>query len=290
MDVSRDLYLEHGWTMPRGMLDAAQRNPTNFTLAEWQQAKRQGVDPRLLKQVVQSCWKQSDNQKSLERSLEERGLFLAKGDKRGVVVLDHNSEVYSLPRLLDLKTKDVRSRLGDAKDLASVDAVSKSIGERMTPALRRHVEESRERFRDRSAKLGGYKAEMTSLHRQARTELDERHKADWDAETKHRAARLPKGLVGLWHRLTGKYSQVRALNETEAKASQERQSEERQTLIDKQREQRAVLQQQFKELRKREAEQLLDLRRDIGRYLKLSRGDPARGKDRDQSVGLRLER
>jgi hypothetical protein len=160
----------------------------------------------------------------------------------------------------------------------------------MTPALRRHVEESRERFRDRSAKLGGYKAEMTSLHRQARTELDERHKADWDAETKHRAARLPKGLVGLWHRLTGKYSQVRALNETEAKASQERQSEERQTLIDKQREQRAVLQQQFKELRKREAEQLLDLRRDIGRYLKLSRGDPARGKDRDQSVGLRLER
>lgn len=36
MEVSRDLYLEHGWKMPRGMIDAAARNPTNFTLAQWQ--------------------------------------------------------------------------------------------------------------------------------------------------------------------------------------------------------------------------------------------------------------
>lgn len=46
MDVSRDLYLDHGWTMPRGFTDAARRDPTSFTLAEWQQAKRQGLDPR----------------------------------------------------------------------------------------------------------------------------------------------------------------------------------------------------------------------------------------------------
>jgi hypothetical protein len=46
MDVSRDLYLEHGWEMPRGILNAGERNPTNFTLAEWQQAKRLGEDPR----------------------------------------------------------------------------------------------------------------------------------------------------------------------------------------------------------------------------------------------------
>lgn len=46
MGVSRDLYLEHGWKIPRGMENAAERNPTNFTLVEWQQAKRQGIDPR----------------------------------------------------------------------------------------------------------------------------------------------------------------------------------------------------------------------------------------------------
>lgn len=290
MDVSRDLYLEHGWAMPRGMLDAAQRNPTNFTLAEWQQAKRQGTDPRLLKQVIQACWSSSDNQKSFTSCLEERGLFLAKGDKRGVVVLDHTGEVYSLPRMLDLKTKDVRSRLGDGDALPSVDATKGMIGQRMTPAIRLHVQEAQERFRERSKQLGEYKAEMTRLHRLARSQQEERQQAEWDAETKQRAVRLPKGLRGLWHRLTGKYQQVRTLNEAEAKASQQRQAQERQQLIDQQRDQRAVLQQQFKELRKSQAEQLLDLRRDIGRYLKFSRGDTARSQSREQSVGLRLER
>ena len=33
MGVSRELYLENGWTLPRGLENAAERNPTNFTLA-----------------------------------------------------------------------------------------------------------------------------------------------------------------------------------------------------------------------------------------------------------------
>ena len=73
MSVSRDLYLEHGWKMPRGLENAAERNPTNFTLAEWQQAKRQGMDPRWLKSALQDCWKRSDNQVSFESALQDRG-------------------------------------------------------------------------------------------------------------------------------------------------------------------------------------------------------------------------
>ena len=55
-NLSRDLYLEHGWQMPRGIAVAGARDPTNFTLAEWQQAKRQGIDPRWLKSTLQACW------------------------------------------------------------------------------------------------------------------------------------------------------------------------------------------------------------------------------------------
>jgi hypothetical protein len=73
MDVSRDLYLEHGWKMPRGILNAGERNPTNFTLAEWQQAKRLGEDPRWLKATLQECWKSSDNRRAFEQALQERG-------------------------------------------------------------------------------------------------------------------------------------------------------------------------------------------------------------------------
>ncbi|MBN9033803.1 MAG: relaxase [Rhizobiales bacterium] len=294
MSVARDLYLDHGWTMPRGLENAAERNPTNFSLAEWQQAKRQDVDPRWLKQALQDCWKRSDNLGSFQHSLQDRGFFLAKGDKRGFVVLDHAGEVWSLPRMLDVKTKEVRARLGDGENLSSVENTRKTIGERMTPALRRHIEESRQQFRGRSDKLGQYKQEMTRLHRSARQKLEKRQKAEAEQQTRARAERLPKGLRGLWHRLTGQYQKIRALNEMEAQATRLHQTEERQKLIEKQLEQRAVLQTQFRELRKKQAKQLLSLRADIGRYLKFSRGQDGQSQSRavtqSPSLGLKLER
>ncbi|MCJ8510722.1 relaxase [Rhizobium lemnae] len=294
MSVARDLYLDHGWTMPRGLENAAERNPTNFSLAEWQQAKRQGVDPRWLKQTLQDCWKRSDTLGAFEHALQDRGFFLAKGDKRSFVVLDHAGEVWSLPRMLDMKTKDVRARLGGGENLFSVEDTRKTIGARMTPALRRHIDESRQQFRGRSEKLGQYKEEMTRLHRSARQKLEERQKAEFEQQTRERVERLPRGLRGLWHRLTGQYQKIRALNEMEAQADRLRQAEERQKLIEKQLEQRAVLQTQFRELRKAQAEQLLSLRADIGRYLKFSRGQevqsPSRAVAQSPSLGLKLER
>jgi hypothetical protein len=289
MAASRELYLEHGWTLPRGLETPSERNPTNFTLAEWQQAKRQGIDPRWIKQTVQGCWSASDNRKAFERSLEEKALFLARGDRRGFVVLDHGGEVYALPRLLDVKTKDVRARLGDGDDLRSVDETKKTIGQRMTPAIRRHVEEARDRFRDRSAKLGAAKEAMTQAHRKARSELQARQSQDWQRETKERADRLPKGWRGLWQRLTGRYQEIRSQNEAEAARTQLRQAQERQGLAERQLDQRRTLQAEFKALRGQQAAQLNDLRADIGRYLRLTRGqEPARARERSASLGLRL--
>lgn len=34
-DVSCDLYLEHGWTKPKGFIRSEDRDPNNFTLAQW---------------------------------------------------------------------------------------------------------------------------------------------------------------------------------------------------------------------------------------------------------------
>lgn len=288
MDVSRDLYLDHGWKMPQGFANPAERDPTNFTLAEWQQAKRQGIDPRWLKQTLQACWNGSDNARSFAASLEERGFFLASGDKRSHVVVDHGGEVHSLPRALGLKSKEVRARLGDGADLPSVEARKKQIGERMVPAIRRHVDESRTAFRQRSATLGHYKMQMGQLHRDARGKLQDRHNRETLEGTKARAARLPRGVKSLWARVTGRYQELRAQNEREAERAKERQAEERQKLIEQQLEQRRVLQKEFKELRERQAAQLLELRRDVGRFLKFSRGDPP-SRQRGQSVGLGLK-
>lgn len=293
-EVSRGLYLEHGWQMPDGIRDTAKRDPTNFTLAEWQQAKRQGHDPRWLKQSLQECWKSSDNAKAFGQALQDRGFFLAKGDSRGFVVLDHTGEVHSLPRMLGLKTKEVRGRLGDGETLAGVTDTQKTIAARMTPAIRRHVEESRSRFLKRSATLGHYKMELTHLHREARAKLDARLSAEWLAEAKERAARLPKGLRGLWHRITGEYQKVRSANEEEANQTRIRHASAREALIDQQRDQSASLQTAFKELRRGQADQLRDLRLDIGRFLKLARGHAQAVEHAVQrpraALGLRLER
>ena len=288
--ISRDLYLENGWSMPRGLENAAERSPTNFSLAEWQQAKRQGIDPRWLKSAVQECWQRSDNRASFESALQDRGFFLAKGDKRGFVLLDHQGDIWSLPKVLDVKTKDVRSRLGSGDELKSVDDTRKVIGERMTPAMRRHVEESRDQFRRRSALLAQKKEEMTQEHRKARADLEGRQAVQWENETRERAARLPRGLRGLWHRITGQYQEVRRANELEAKDTILRHSQARQAQIDSQREERATLQTEFKSLRSAQAKQLLELREDIGRFLKFTHPQRSQARSREIGLGLRLER
>lgn len=291
MEISRDLYLEHGWEMPRGMIEAAKRNPTNFTLAEWQQAKRQGIDPRWIKQLVQDCWSRSDSAAAFQGALQEHGFTLARGDRRGFVLVDYDGSVHSLSRTLNVTAKDIRGRLGDGKGLPNASTAQRTIAVRMSPTIRRHIAQARERFSHRAAHLGSAKESMTREHREQRTILAQQQSHQWLGETKARAERLPKGLRGLWHRLTGQYQKVRRENELEAQATLDRHASERAQLIDRQRGERARLQTAIRHLRSRQAELLRDLRRDVGRYFHLSRtlGAPQVNQG-VRSRGLRLER
>ena len=105
-DLSRALFIEHGWTLPRGYMNAQARDPKNFTLAQWQQAKRIGQDPRAIKEALQDSWAISDTQGAFQQALAARGYVLAKGDRRGFVVLDHHCEVYAIAKWVGVKAKD----------------------------------------------------------------------------------------------------------------------------------------------------------------------------------------
>jgi len=122
-ELSRNLFLEHGWEMPRGLKERGERDPLNFSHAEHQQAQRAGKTARQIKQDIQTAWHQSDNKASLEQALSDKGYFLARGDRRSYVVIDLQSEVYSLPKQANVKTKVVRERLGDPALLPSVDDI-----------------------------------------------------------------------------------------------------------------------------------------------------------------------
>lgn len=83
-DLSRDLYLDYGWTLPDGLATYGNKSPLNFTLEEWQQAKRQNLDPREIKQAFQQAWACCDSQIGFKNALEDRGYFLARGDREGL--------------------------------------------------------------------------------------------------------------------------------------------------------------------------------------------------------------
>ncbi|MBI1340991.1 relaxase/mobilization nuclease domain-containing protein [bacterium] len=284
-DVSRELYREQGWKMPRGLIDQRQRDPRNFTLAEWQQAKRAGIEPRVLKETIQDCWAASDGRRSFEHALEEHGFFLSKGDRRGHVVLDYQGEVYALSRALNPKAKDVRQRLGDESALPSVEETHAKIASSMTPSIRRHIDEARAAFQKDVAVLAHEKTRIADRHRAERKALDDAQAARREAEEKTRAARTPRGLKGIWAWATGKSAKIRRENEADAARCAKRDEAERQAAIERQLRERRTLQTRVKALRSRQAEQLSELRRDVHFYMKLGRiEEPPRRKDR------RLER
>ncbi|SNZ21322.1 relaxase/mobilization nuclease domain-containing protein [Cohaesibacter gelatinilyticus] len=288
--VSRELYLENGWKLPNGLKSPSERDPTNFTLAEWQQAKRQGIDPRWLKQSAQEAWQCSDDSKAFAQAMHHNGLFLAKGDRRGFVALDYNGEIYALSRLLGIKNKELNARLGKPDGLLSVEETRTTIARRMTPIIRGHIDETREKFTSELAKFAKYRFELTALHRLARSKLETRQRKEWNAENLERAARLPRGLRGLWHRFTDNYQKIRQANEHEASKTRLRHADEYQKLVDKQLNQRLVLQTRITKLRNQQAHQLRSLRQDIARFLSHSQTSPAPARNREQTLSLKLKR
>lgn len=60
-DISRELYLEHGWKLPNGYLEENKHDPLNYGYTEYHQAKRQNIDPKRLKALLLDCWQNSDS-------------------------------------------------------------------------------------------------------------------------------------------------------------------------------------------------------------------------------------
>ena len=193
-DISRNLYLEHGWKMPQGLVNSKLRDPTNFNLTEWQQAKRTGKNAKALKQAFQDCWAISDSRAAFAHALKECGLYLAKGDRRGFVAVDYQGEVYAIARWAGVKTKNVKTKLGSPKDLQSVDGTKAYIAEKMTGMLERHVDEKITKFSKAGEALDVQRNAMVKRQRIERVLLLKKQQTRQTTENKHRFARLPRGL------------------------------------------------------------------------------------------------
>lgn len=289
-EISRELFLEHDWDLPRGLQDKRLRDPLTFTREEWQQSKRVGVDPREIKSALQQCWQASDNRASFEQALKERGFWLATGDRRGVVALDYRGEVYSLSRYVGVKSKELEARIGDREKLSSVTQVRSQIANAITPKLEAYIQDAERDAARRLEVVERQRADMISGHRQERERLKARQDARWDAESKTRAARLPRGLSGIWHRLTGDYRKIKALNERESLLAWQRDREERDALVWAQLDERHALQQEIGRQRDRASQDLLDLRKDVANFQKLEQEREQHKRERDEQMRKRKSR
>jgi hypothetical protein len=245
-ELSKELYLEHGWKLLDGLKDPALRDPMNFGLKEWQQALRTGRDPREIKQIFQSAWQHSDSAKSLNAALSEHGFMLARGDRRGYVAVDYRGEVYSFPRYAGVKTKDVRARLGEPSELPSVDDTKAKFKERITPSLAKLINQQRKNHRAQKSIIQEKAFILAKEHKRVRYAFGKRQKAETKQLRQQTAAQTRKGIVGLWDIISGKVRERKKEAQLSEWHQAKKHEQQRDNIIFKQLEERQKL---FKENR-----------------------------------------
>lgn len=278
-EIAKQLYLENGWSMPEGFRDPKLRDPRNFTLDEWQRAKRAGLDAREVKSTIQDCWARSNDAGSFSKALEERGLFLAQGDRRGYVAMTVEGEVFAISRMIDKRTKEVAAKLGNPAALRTVSETARYIGETVAPRLSRHISEAKRVAANAMRPLNEQKHTMKVAHQAERKLLADKQRDRVQSEQQTRSSRVRHGAKGVWDILTGRYFKVRKQNEMEAFFGVQRDRAQRHDLVSAQMRERQSLQTQIVELRERSARQLLGLYRDAAQYRRVGnegRFDPGR--------------
>lgn len=289
-DLSRDLFLDHGWQLPDGLATYGNKSPLNFTLEEWQQAKRQGLDPREIKQAFQQAWERCDSQIGFENALEERGYFLARGDRRGFVALDVDGKVHSIPKWTGLKAKEVNAKLGLPDALPSVDETRSTIRSKVSNQMRGYIRDIKDRQNSDLDPLRDRLRAMNKAHREERKKLKAGQDKRWVDETASRQARFNKGLQGVFDRLTGKAKSIRQQNELEATKAAKRDQKQRDFMVVEQMKERRALQREFQKLRRRHVDERKRLASSIRHSLntQTQKQDISRHRKRGPDLSLSL--
>ncbi len=260
-DVSRQLYIEHGWKTPDGLIDRKLRNPLNFDRKEWFQAKRTKQDSRDIKSLFQQSWATADSGKAFKQAMEERGYFLARGDRRAVVALDVHGEVYAVARWANVKSKDVVARMGDLGALPLMQEAQKTIAGLVRQKMTSFIGSASSDFGDAAQAIEAKRRAMVERHRTDRKNIQSAQDARWVKEAVERSARFRRGVRGLWDRITGQHAKLREQNERETLLAMERDVLEKQAIVNRQLDERRRLQREIDHSRRLHTRELALLHR-----------------------------
>lgn len=268
-DVSKALYLEHHWPLPQGFIDRNNKNPLNFTRAQWQQAARTRQDPKIIKAVLQEAWGVSDNKNSFQQALKERGYFLAQGTRRAYVALDIYGETYSLSRQLNLKKREIAEKLEPIETLPTLQEAKNALTPQLKKLFTGYLKELKQDHNRQCAPLLATKRAMTHQHREDRKKQKAWQEQRWQQEEARRISKIRKGIKGFWDKLTGKYWKQRKDNERETWQCQMRDQKQREELIAKQLQQRQSLQIQLNVFKQKHVQERQKLIKDLAQLTNL---------------------
>lgn len=292
MEYSRELYLEHGWKMPRGLAKQSERDPRNFTLADWQQAKRIKQHPNDIDRAIQDAWAISDTKATFVHALNERGYALAKGDRKGrIVAVDTFGEIYSVPKKVGTRIKQVRERVGDEQHLPSIDEAKHKIANGMLPTLESFKASLDRKREQENTQYKHERQDLIEWQRRQRTDFLSNQRQQTQQEAITRNARFRTGIKGVWDRLRGEHKRIRLQNEQEAKLSLEKAQTVKDQFIQKQLSERRMLMLRHKTQQQQQQVKQRELKQDIKRY---KQGQPERIREtpviakanKPQNVGL----
>ncbi|MDG4901421.1 MULTISPECIES: relaxase [unclassified Mesorhizobium] len=138
MDLACELGRKFGLELAPGLLawEAKQqfeKEKLEATLAEKAQAEETGISPEQRRAKITAAYEASDTPEAFRAALEQKGYVLAKGDKRGLVVVDKFGNPHSLTRYLKgFKASEVKKKLASLRpeELPSVDQAREIMRQR----------------------------------------------------------------------------------------------------------------------------------------------------------------
>lgn len=202
-EIAHELFLAHGWDVPKGFEDRSLSSPLNYGLTESHEGKKAGRDVQKIKAALQQCWQASDNRKAFEAALQSHGFYLCQGTRRGFVLLDTSGNIYSLSRWLGEKPKTLKTRLGLPENLPTIQQVKARIEITVDAAQKKHVADIPSKYAAKTAPLDQQKRRIIQRQREERQALAEKYSTLRDQAFATHSKEKRTGLIGLWHRFTG---------------------------------------------------------------------------------------
>ncbi|MGN6285510.1 MAG: relaxase/mobilization nuclease domain-containing protein [Afipia sp.] len=193
--LARELAHEFGLPLPEGLArDAGQdrQRKNDMTLQEKAQAEATGIAPRERRAEITDAFRRSDSATAFRAALKEKGYVLARGDKRGFVVVDRFGKVHSLARQIDgVRTRELEDKLAPlaSEAIPSVDEavlavrressdIETLVDARVAPRMAELSGKLDIRQAERRKKLDLRKQEMNIIQSSERMALHAAHKSE----------------------------------------------------------------------------------------------------------------